>query len=88
MTTVPYQVYIIRCSDGSLYTGITNNIERRLEQHNGTRRGGARYTRAKRPVELVYTEEYQTRGEATSREYEIKHTLTREEKQSLIASKK
>ncbi len=79
----PYHVYLVRCNDGTLYTGITNDLERRLGQHNGERWGGARYTRGKRPVELVYIEKYENRSEALKREYEIK-TFTHEEKEALI----
>lgn len=74
----------MRCSDGTLYTGITNNLERRLLQHNGKLLGGARYTRIRRPVELVYIEKYETRKEACKREWEIKHTFSREDKEKLI----
>jgi len=74
-------VYILRCDDGSLYTGITNDLERRLEQHNaGT---ASRYTRSRLPVELVYQEEQDNRSVATKRELEIK-ALTRQEKELLI----
>lgn len=82
----PYHVYIVKCIDGTFYTGITNDLERRLQQHNGERRGGARYTRNRGPVELVYIQKFKTRGEAAEREYEIKHTLNREQKVELIKS--
>lgn len=78
-----YTVYIVRCSDGTLYTGITLDIERRLREHNGHIRGGAKYTRAKGPVELVYTELCNDRSDAARREYQIKH-MTRIEKEALI----
>lgn len=80
----PYHVYIVKCSDGSLYTGITSDLERRLQQHNGERWGGARYTRGRGPVEIVYIEKYKTRSEASKREYYIKHTLNHQQKQDLI----
>ncbi|KZL90038.1 GIY-YIG nuclease family protein [Clostridium magnum] len=70
-------VYILKCSDGTLYTGYTNNLKKRLEVHN--RGKGAKYTRCRLPVELVYFEEYSTKSEATKREYAIKQ-LTRESK--------
>ena len=74
-------VYILRCSDGSLYTGITNDLDRRCEQHNaGT---ASRYTRSRLPVELVYQEEQGNRSVATKRELEIK-ALSRLEKEALI----
>lgn len=73
--------YILRCSDDTLYCGWTNNLEKRLAAHNaGT---AAKYTRTRRPVELVYYEEFETKQEAMSREYHIKK-LTRREKTELI----
>ena len=78
-----WTVYILRCSDDTLYTGITRDVERRIEEHNGSGLLGARYTRARRPVRLVYFESHETRSEAARREYEIKH-LSREEKEALI----
>lgn len=75
--------YIVECSDKSLYTGWTTNLEERLAAHNqGT---GAKYTRSRRPVKLVYCEEFQTKEEAMKREYAIKQ-LTRKEKEELISS--
>lgn len=73
--------YIIRCSDGSLYTGWTNNLEKRLESHNSG--NGAKYTRNRRPVELVYAERFETKNEAMSREWHIKR-MSREDKLKLI----
>lgn len=86
MTKTVYNVYILKCSDKTLYTGITNNINKRLRQHNGEIVGGAFYTQNKRPVKLVYTEEYKTHLEAARREVEIKK-LTREKKLKLIQLK-
>ncbi|MEA3437199.1 MAG: GIY-YIG nuclease family protein [Thermodesulfobacteriota bacterium] len=63
-------VYIVRCADGSLYTGITKDVESRVSLHNAGR--GAKYTRARRPVELVYSETVADRGAAMRREYVIK----------------
>lgn len=77
-------VYILECSDKTLYTGITNNLEKRLEKHN-TGSEGAKYTRARRPVKCVYQEEQQNRSEATRREMAIKK-LRRVEKLNLIKS--
>ena len=74
-------VYILRCGDGSLYTGWTNDLNRRLRAHQAGR--GARYTRAHLPVELVYTEEFESKEEAMAREYAVK-PLTREQKLRLI----
>ena len=76
-------VYILRCADGSLYTGWTNDVEARIKAHNEGR-GGAKYTRSRRPVTLVYWEDCGTKEQAMSREWHIKH-LTREEKLALIA---
>lgn len=76
--------YIVECSDGSLYTGWTNDIEKRINAHNTGQ--GAKYTKSRRPVRLVYHEEFETKEEAMSREYAIKR-LTRAEKLLLIAKK-
>lgn len=77
--------YIVRCSDGTLYTGWTTDVERRVRTHNSGK--GAKYTRSRLPVTLVYYETYPTRQEAMRREWEIKQ-LTREEKKRLIDGKK
>lgn len=74
--------YILRCGDGSLYTGWTNDLDRRLAVHSAGR--GGRYTRARLPVELVYWESFETKGEAMSRERAVKG-LSRGEKLALIA---
>lgn len=73
--------YILRCADGTLYTGWTNDLERRLRAHNAGR--GGKYTRVRRPVELAYYEKFSSKEEAMSREWHIKR-LTREQKQKLI----
>ena len=73
--------YILRCADGSLYTGWTNNLEKRIEQHNSGK--GAKYTKGRRPVKLAYYEEFDTKEEAMRRECEIKR-MTREKKILLI----
>lgn len=76
--------YIVRCKDGSLYTGWTNDLEQRLLAHNkGT---GAKYTKSRRPVELVYYEEYESKIDAMKREYAIKQ-LKKNQKEALIRSK-
>lgn len=72
-------VYIVECSDGTLYTGITTDLERRIEEHNGS---GAKYTRGRGPVKLVYSAEMKDRSEASKEEYRIKK-LTRAEKKSM-----
>ncbi len=72
--------YIVECSDGSLYTGWTNDLEKRILAHNSGK--GAKYTKTRLPVRLVYYEEFLTKEEAMSREYRIKR-LTRQEKLKL-----
>lgn len=73
--------YILKCKDGSLYTGWTNNLEKRVKAHNSGQ--GAKYTKSRRPVELVYYESFTTKEEAMSREYAIKK-MTRKKKEKLI----
>ena len=73
--------YIVRCRDNTFYTGWTTNIEKRIEVHNSGK--GAKYTKSRRPVELVYFEEFNTKEEAMRREYEIKQ-MTRKKKEKLI----
>ena len=73
--------YILRCADGTLYTGWTNDLERRLAAHNAGK--GSKYTCSRRPVELVYREEWGAKEQAMSRERQIKR-LTRSEKLALI----
>ena len=74
-------VYILRCGDGTLYTGWTNDLEKRLKAHAAGK--GGKYTRSRLPVELVYTERFATAQEARSREWHIKR-LTRDQKLRLI----
>lgn len=76
-----WKLYILRCGDGSLYTGITTDVEKRLEQHRCGK--GAKYTRGRGPLELVYSEECEDHSAALKRELQIK-ALPREEKQRLI----
>lgn len=73
--------YIVKCSDGTLYTGWTNNLDKRIACHNAGK--GAKYTKSRIPVELVYFEEFNTKVEAMHREYEIKQ-MKREMKIQLI----
>jgi len=80
-----YYVYILRCSDDTLYTGITTDIQRRVKEHNNSQKA-AKYTKVRRPVILVYEETYEDRSSASKREYAIKQ-LTREEKLLLIKDK-
>ena len=76
--------YILKCKDDSLYTGWTNDLKKRITSHNAGK--GAKYTKARRPVELVYYEEFQTGEEAMKREYAIKQ-LSRKEKEALIKTR-
>lgn len=78
-------VYIIRCVDNSLYTGWTNNLEKRFRDHCSGK--GAKYTRGRGPLELVYYEIYQDKRDAMKREYEIKH-LSKVKKEELISKNK
>lgn len=73
--------YMVRCKDGSLYTGWTNDLEKRLKAHNQGM--GAKYTKTRRPVELVYYEEYESKIDAMKREYEIKQ-LPKKKKEELV----
>jgi len=77
----PWHVYIVRCADDTLYTGIARDLARRIAEHNAGK-AAARYTRSRRPVVLVYCEPAASRSAAAKREYEIKR-LRREEKQVL-----
>lgn len=76
-----WSVYILCCSDGSYYTGYTNDVEKRLETHNAGK--GAKYTRSRRPCDLVYTEQFASKSDAMKRECQIKK-LNRTRKQALI----
>ena len=75
---------MVQCADETLYTGIATELERRIEEHNSSDKG-AKYTRARRPVKLVYSETYPDRSSASRREYEIKKKMNRAEKLKLIA---
>ena len=80
-----YYVYILQCSDSTLYIGTTNNLEKRLSAHNKSKYG-AKYTKTRRPVALVYSENCKTRGNALKREHALKK-LTRKEKLSFIITR-
>lgn len=80
-----WRVYIVRCADGTLYTGVALDVARRVAEHNGVGKRGARYTRARRPVTLVYQAAVASRSAAGKREYGIKQ-LSRGEKLRLIAA--
>ena len=79
-----WQVYVLECADGTLYTGIATDLERRLRQHNGELVGGPKYTRGRRPVKLLWSEAAADRGTAQQREAAIKQ-LSRREKLALMA---
>lgn len=76
--------YIVVCQDGTFYTGWTNDLEKRIRDHNAGK--GAKYTKSRRPVVLAYYEEYETKEEAMRREYAIKQ-MSRREKENLIKKK-
>ncbi len=81
---MPHYVYVLRCSNGSLYTGYTTNLEKRIAKHNNGK--GAKYTRSHRPVELAYHESFKEKSLALKREIEIKR-LKRKEKLELVLGK-
>jgi putative endonuclease len=80
-----YHLYMLKCSDESLYTGITTDLERRLKEHNSSK-VASKYTRARRPVTLVYSKTYKDRSSASIAEAQMKK-LTKEEKLALIVPK-
>lgn len=79
---MPYHIYILECSDNTLYTGWTTDLEKRVLTHN-TSKLGAKYTKARRPVRLVYSESFETKSQAMKREYEVKG-MSRVDKIGLI----
>ena len=78
-----YYFYIVRCADNSLYCGQTNNLKRRITEHNSNSSKSAKYLRAKKPVKLVYFEKYSTLQEAMQREYKVKK-FTKAKKEILV----
>ncbi len=80
-----WHVYILRCADATLYTGIARDLQKRLRQHNGEHAGGPKYTRGRRPVQLAWADEVADRSAAQQREAAIKK-LRRSEKLRLITS--
>ena len=78
-----HYAYMLRCSDGTLYSGYTNNIEKRIEAHNSGK--GAKYTRARLPVKLAYYEVFDNKIDAMKREYSLKQ-LTKEQKEKLCVN--
>ncbi len=87
-----HYIYILRCADGTLYTGYTTDLKKRVAEHNGegdtktARLAGAKYTRGRRPVTLVHSEFFKTKQKAMQREYAVKQ-LSRAEKEQLIKSR-
>lgn len=81
MAANKHYVYVVECQDGTLYTGYTTDIERRLEEHNSG--VGAKYTRGRYPVKLRYSESFPSRSKAQKKEYKIKQ-LPREKKEELL----
>jgi putative endonuclease len=79
---IPYTLYLLRCSDGTLYTGITSDMKRRIHEHN-TSDKGAKYTRSRRPCIMVYHEDYQNKSAALKREIAIKK-MTKAKKEILL----
>lgn len=82
-----HYIYLVRCSDDSLYCGWTTDLKRRIDAHNGDIPGGAKYTRGRRPVTLVYAESFHQKQEAQRREYAIKR-MTKTKKLRLIKGAK
>jgi putative endonuclease len=81
-----YYFYMVRCRDNSLYSGQTNDLGRRVHEHNFDTNKSAKYTKSRRPVTLVYFEEYKTINEAMKREFEVKK-LSKEKKELIILTK-
>lgn len=79
-----FYFYVVRCSDNSLYCGQTNNLEKRIKEHNSSSVRGAKYTKIRKPVNLVYSEKYPTLQEAMKHEWQIKK-WTKSKKEALIA---
>ena len=81
-----FYVYMLECADKTIYTGYTDDLEKRLAAHNAGE--GAKYPRSRRPCNLVYVETYDSKHEALSREWHIKHTMSREDKLKLVEDNK
>lgn len=80
---VTYYFYLLRCSDNSLYAGITTDVQRRLQEHNSSTKKRSKYVRSRQPVRLVYQEEYMSKSEALRREAEVKR-WKKKEKEKLV----
>ena len=78
-----WYVYFLRCADNSLYAGITTDLSRRLDEHNFSKKLAAKYTRVRRPLQLVYSEQVDSRSAATQREYQLKR-LSKTTKEQLV----
>lgn len=85
--TIMWHIYIVRCADNTFYTGITTDVLRRLREHNGETAGGARYTKLKRPVALVYAEPSDSQSHALAREHAIKR-YSHAQKEQLVEGAK
>lgn len=83
MVQILFYTYIVSCADGTYYVGKTTDLEKRLQQHNGIKKGGAKYTRGRRPVQLQYFEKFETHREAAQREFALK-LLTHKQKEETI----
>lgn len=81
-----YYVYIVKCADDTLYTGIAKEVQRRVDEHNLSDKG-AKYTRMRRPVRLVFSEKHPDRSSASKREYAIKKKMNKAQKIQLIEAK-
>jgi len=82
---ITWSVYLLRCADNSLYCGISTNLDRRVNEHNYSKSKGAKYTKARRPVKLVYFEVVESRSHASQREYQLRQ-LTKHQKEALITA--
>lgn len=80
-----YHLYILKCADGTLYTGITVDLARRVREHNFSKLG-AKYTRSRRPVKVVYSKDFRSRSAAASAEFRVKH-LSRKDKLKMLIQK-
>lgn len=80
---MPYYFYILRCSDNSLYSGVTNDLQRRVEEHNSGLSRSAKYTRSRKPVQLIYHEQYEDKPTAMKREAAVKK-LSKIKKEELV----
>jgi putative endonuclease len=78
-------VYLLRCNDNSLYAGVTTDLQRRVDEHNHNNKIGAKYTRVRRPVSLIYYETMPSRSKACQREYQLKQ-LSKQQKERLIST--